>query len=246
MQVHTTKAAVAGVSPVSGHAHGVTASVRRIVAAGGIRGFYAGFGASFFGAAPATCLYFTYITPLSFISVRNILNNAWPCASFAASINSAYDWFKRQSPLSANYPIAGELTSGFLAETLSCILWVPIDVVKERLQVQSLLLESRQNIHTTGAAATPAVTVATAAASASPSATPRPTVASSTTASTTQTPKGLIYRGNWHALVTIARHEGLRGIYRGYGATLLSYGPFSALYLSGPSLIHLDAVPYCY
>jgi hypothetical protein len=31
------------------------------------------------------------------------------------------------------------LTAGFAAEAFSCVLWVPIDVVKERLQVQSAL-----------------------------------------------------------------------------------------------------------
>ena len=31
------------------------------------------------------------------------------------------------------------LTAGFAAEAFSCVLWVPIDVVKERLQGQSAL-----------------------------------------------------------------------------------------------------------
>ena len=39
------------------------------------------------------------------------------------------------------------------------------------------------------------------------------------------------YRGGADALMTIWRTEGLLGgIYRGYGATLLSFGPFSACY----------------
>lgn len=29
--------------------------------------------------------------------------------------------------------------SGMMAETISCIFWLPIDVIKERLQVQSNL-----------------------------------------------------------------------------------------------------------
>jgi hypothetical protein len=33
-----------------------------------------------------------------------------------------------------------------------------------------------------------------------------------------------------HALRSIFREEGVRGVYRGYGATLFSFGPFSALY----------------
>eukprot|EP00887_Chlorella_sp_A99_P007832 scaffold20.g7832.t1 len=38
------------------------------------------------------------------------------------------------------------------------------------------------------------------------------------------------YRGTTHALSSIARQEGLRGLYRGLGPTVLSNTPFSALY----------------
>lgn len=34
------------------------------------------------------------------------------------------------------------------------------------------------------------------------------------------------------ALVSILKNEGLRGLYKGYYATVLSFGPFSALYFS--------------
>jgi hypothetical protein len=41
------------------------------------------------------------------------------------------------------------------------------------------------------------------------------------------------YRGSWDALRTIVRSEGVgRGLYRGFGITLFSFGPFSALYFS--------------
>ena len=77
-------------------------------------------------------------------------------------------------------------TSGLLAETVSCVLWVPIDIVKERMQVQAVL-PANSPLH---------------------------------------------YTSTTHAISTIARTEGLRGIYRGYGATLASFGPYSAFYLS--------------
>jgi len=32
-----------------------------------------------------------------------------------------------------------DFVSGFAAETVSCLLWVPIDVIKERQQVQSTM-----------------------------------------------------------------------------------------------------------
>lgn len=74
-----------------------------------------------------------------------------------------------------------DLTAGFIAEMVSCILWVPIDVTKERLQTQSTL-------------------------------------------------KVTNYRGSIDALRTISKQEGIRHLYKGYGATLMSFGPSSALY----------------
>jgi len=37
------------------------------------------------------------------------------------------------------------------------------------------------------------------------------------------------YKGGFDALMKICKTEGIMGIYRGYGATLASFGPFSAL-----------------
>ncbi|GMF13779.1 unnamed protein product [Phytophthora lilii] len=74
------------------------------------------------------------------------------------------------------------------AEALSCVLWVPIDVIKERMQVQG------QSSTASGAA------------------------------------RKIYYRNTLDAVQTIARTERLSGLYKGYVATLLSFGPFSALY----------------
>ena len=125
----------------------------------GLRGLYAGFPIAFLGSAPATCLYLTsYEMNKRWLHSLPFLQSAQPVANFAA---------------------------GLLAECFSCVLWVPIDVVKERMQVQSNVPEQR-----------------------------------------------LHYRSTMHAIATIARTEGLRGVYRGYGATLASFGPYSAFYLS--------------
>ena len=131
----------------------------------GVRGLYRGFAVTAIGAIPATCLYLT-----------------------------SYDVFKqRLSGMSALEGSPGGVAftipfcAGMLAETLSCVLWVPIDVLKERLQVQ----------------ASPAAAVSRAIP---------------------------VYRGSAHAIRSVWAHEGLRGMYKGYGATLLSFGPFSALY----------------
>ncbi len=40
------------------------------------------------------------------------------------------------------------------------------------------------------------------------------------------------YKGSIDGFRTILNQEGLRGLYKGYFATLASYGPFSALYFS--------------
>ena len=76
----------------------------------GLPGFYRGIGATIVGSAPANCLYLT-------------------------SYEVSRDQLMAHSPL-ASYPVTCHLTAGLLAEAFSCILWVPIDVIKERLQIQ--------------------------------------------------------------------------------------------------------------
>eukprot|EP00970_Alexandrium_tamarense_P011326 scaffold2449_cov188-Alexandrium_tamarense.AAC.24 len=79
--------------------------------------------------------------------------------------------------------------SGVLAEAVACIIYVPVDVIKERMQVQQRV----------------------------------PTAATHATQNTQ-------YTGSLDAFQKIVKTEGMTGIYRGYGATLASFGPFSALY----------------
>ena len=145
----------------------------------GVRGLYAGLPITFFGSAPAACLYLT-----------------------SYEVNKR--WLSAAPGLSALPEAVVHFTAGLLAETFSCVLWVPIDIVKERMQVQS--------------------NVPMSVASSAPSAPP------------------LHYRSTLHAIASIARTEGVRGIYRGYGATLASFGPYSAFYLSiYEQLKHLSA-----
>jgi hypothetical protein len=72
--------------------------------------------------------------------------------------------------------------AGMTAETIACLVYVPVDVVKERMQVQ----QKQEGAY--------------------------------------------FYRNGWDALRQISKTEGMAGIYRGYGATLASFGPFSAFY----------------
>jgi hypothetical protein len=108
---------------------------------------------------------------------------------YLATYEQAKKTFLGMPALQGDYEFVGHFGAGMAAETVSCLVYVPVDVVKERLQVQRRL-RSGQEISGTLP----------------------------------------MYRGTWHALSTIMQTEGLRGVYRGYGATLLSFGPFSAFY----------------
>lgn len=121
----------------------------------GIRGLYKGLTFAACGCLPAVCLYFTSYE----LSKQRLLQ---------------YETFKNNSFLAY-------FVSGIIAETISCLFFVPIDVIKERLQVQSNL-------------------------------------------------KQYYYTGGLNALKVLMQGEGIRGVYRAYGATVASFGPFSALY----------------
>ncbi|CAH0482038.1 unnamed protein product [Peronospora belbahrii] len=126
------------------------------------KGLYRGIGVSLLGSAPATCLYMTSYE----MSKKTLVG----IESF------------RQHP-SFLY-----LGAGMIAEAFSCVLWVPIDVIKERMQVQVPPQDASKNMRKT------------------------------------------YYRNTLDAVQTIARTERLGGLYKGYFATLFSFGPFSALY----------------
>lgn len=148
----------------SGGGGGSGGSGSRLMAAlsgaGGVRGLYRGFGVAFVGSGPACVLYFGVYEAAK----GGLLGGG-----------------------SGVPPALGHLASGFAAEAASCVLWVPIDVVKERMQVQGRRAGGGGG-------------------------------------------HGLYYRSTPDAVAQIWRGEGLRGLYRGYGATLASFGPFSAVY----------------
>ncbi|KAL3930535.1 MAG: hypothetical protein SGBAC_011719 [Bacillariaceae sp.] len=128
----------------------------------GIASWYRGFGAILVGGTPGTVLYLC-----SYDIIKSQLNEA------------AHTTTMIEKDSFAIY-----LASGMLAEAIACIIYVPVDVVKERMQVQSSSALDNK----------------------------------------------IPYKSSWDALLTIGKQEGLSGIYKGYGATLTSFGPFSALY----------------
>ncbi len=149
-----------------------------------MRALYGGFGAVIIGGTPGTVLYLTgyaFFRDSITMAVLNMRRHEEGDGRISTSVTSG------KHTLSHSQEFAVHFMSGMLAETVSCIVYVPVDVVKERMQVQRK-------------------------------------------ANNASTSLGYQYNGSWDALRQIARTEGMRGIYKGYGATLASFGPFSALY----------------
>jgi hypothetical protein len=191
---------------------------RHTVRAEGFRGLYAGFPVTFFGSAPAACIYFTtYETSKNFLSSHPAFSGG----------------HKSDATGGAPSPFLAHFASGLIAEAAACILWVPVDVVKERLQVQQQLKEMLAAAASPGRTAAAASAEAAGRAAAVATGAPLASSLGPLLPSAAPLPPAALYRGTLDAIVTIARIEGVRGVYRGYGATLASFGPFSAIYFSG-------------
>ena len=136
----------------------------------GLRGLYRGIGAVLVGGTPAVMIYLTTyeIAKNKFDSIK------YPLPEFVK-----------------------HFSAGMFAEACSCSIFVPVDVIKERLQVYQ---------------------------------TSSVPVSSSTSSSSSV--NGMIYKNSLDSFQKILKHEGLFGIYKGYGATLMSFGPFSAFYFA--------------
>ena len=121
----------------------------------GIGGLYRGFAIHVTGSIPAAALYF-----------------------------GSYELFKSrvlEHQFFQDKPFLAYLAGGMFAEAVACSIFVPVDVVKERRQVQANLGTFK-------------------------------------------------YKNDIDAIRQIIKVEGARGLYRAYGATVMSFGPFSALY----------------
>ena len=102
--------------------------------------------------------------------------------------------------------------SGPIAQLSGSLLWVPMDVVKERLQIQKNV-----PLRPAAAAAVPASSSSAAAASIAAS--------STATAEAASSHGNTKFTGSWNAATTILREEGVRGWYRGYFAHQCVWGP---------------------
>ena len=138
-----------------------TATAAAILRRDGPRGFYRGFGASLAGTVPARALYMAALeaTKSSVGSAAVRLGVSEPAASAAASA-----------------------AAGVSAAVAAQVVWTPVDVISQRLMVQT-------------------------------SATCR-------------------YRGGADAFRKILVADGVRGLYRGFGLSILTYAPSNAVWWS--------------
>ncbi|KAG0492752.1 hypothetical protein HPP92_005890 [Vanilla planifolia] len=135
----------------------------------GFRGFYAGFSTSLAGTIPARALYMT------------VLEVTKSTVGTAALRFGMVD-----SSASAVAGAVGGLTAAIAAQ----VVWTPIDVVTQRLMVQ------------TGMGIAPSPT----------------------------------YSGGMDAFKKILRSDGLRGLYRGFGMSILTYAPSNAVWWASYSV----------
>jgi hypothetical protein len=97
----------------------------------------------------------------------------------------SYDFMKNKlgslAPESAQPAV--HFTAGLIANGVGGLAWTPMDVVKQRMQVQSSEVASTGN-----------------------------------------------YKSSMHGVAQVVKNEGVRGLYKGYVAGWLTFGPFSAVY----------------
>lgn len=139
-----------------------TATAAAILRREGLRGFYRGFGASLAGTVPARALYMAALeTTKSSVGPAAVrLGFSEPAASTAASA-----------------------AAGVSAAVAAQVVWTPVDVISQRLMVQSSSSTCR-------------------------------------------------YRGGADAFRKILAADGVRGLYRGFGLSTLTYAPSNAVWWS--------------
>ncbi|CAH9076911.1 unnamed protein product [Cuscuta europaea] len=136
-----------------------------IVKNDGVRGLYRGFGTSLMGTIPARALYMGALEITKSSLGTTTIRLGFPEATAAAIANAA---------------------AGLSAAIAAQLVWTPVDVVSQRLMVQS-------------------------------------------NASTN-------YLNGFHAFRKILSTEGARGLYRGFGISILTYAPSNALWWASYSV----------
>ncbi|CBZ55338.1 putative mitochondrial carrier domain-containing protein [Neospora caninum Liverpool] len=213
----------------------------------GLPGLYRGFVICGCGSLPATCLFFTSFEIIRASLVR--VFSSWPnIESVDSKAREGYagDAAEMRPPTAISPFI--DLVSGFGAEAVSCVFWVPIDVCKERLQQlknlvlhmlnrrqeiggPDVLVENRHSSSRGTASLTPLATggcALVAAASAAWLTVPLDKVklryelqVQRARTGNTARATPFLYRNMLHGLATVYREEGTRGLFRGSGARVL-------------------------
>ena len=161
-----------------------------------VRSLYRGLGVVIVGGTPGTMLYLC-----SYDIMKEQLSQVSSSLSSSPSSSSSSN--------KNHYNFLIHFVAGMMAEAIACIVYVPVDVIKERMQVQQ--------------------------PPPSPSLSSSPWTKIHSPIHTTHLVNHnhgnyYYYRNTYDAMRQILQTEGIRGIYRGYAATLASFGPFSALY----------------
>ena len=178
----------------------------------------AGKGGAAPGAGAVRSLVSVFTTTVRAEGVRGLYGGYTTALLFAGPTNAlyfiSYETAKARIAASGSFGAVGEetaavhLLAGFAAECGASLLWTPFDVIKQRLQVQQ-----RAGLAPGGRLAAGAgTTVADATAAASPN------------------PQGVRYRSTFHVAQSVVATEGFRALFKGWGAGIATYGPFSAVY----------------
>ncbi|CAD7937683.1 unnamed protein product [Amoebophrya sp. A25] len=173
---------------------------RELAGLSSYRQLWAGFPVAIIGSLPAGALYLTSYELVRrdafFKSLFRGQSSSFSSSSTTSTSSSTSTSNENNAhPHEKSFVV--DFCAGFIAETVSCLLWCPLDVMKERLQVQDKLGLYR-------------------------------------------------YQGTWDAATQIIRNEGIRGLYRAYGATLAAFGPQTAINLAlyeqleNRALVHLS------
>lgn len=172
---HPLDTAKARLQAVSAHNYtGPLDVLLRTARTEGIKGLYRGFGAVIIGGTPGTVIYLC-----SYEIAKKQLGEA---------LHGSQE--EKNVPRSAVSDFLVYFSSGIIAEAVACIVYVPVDVVKERLQVQHNAARPGQK-----------------------------SMANNNN-----------YQGSWHALRAISSSEGITTLYKGYAATLISFGSYSGFF----------------
>lgn len=190
---------------------GAKETARIILRTDGVSGLYRGFGTVVLGAIPARIMYLTTLEAMKSVA-----------APFAQRVAAN----ETQAAGTANF------VAGAVASLVTQSILVPIDVVSQRLMVNDRHPQSPP-ANPKGPSNNPSNSNTSNSPSSSSSSSGKPNLAPNhaRAASTAVMAPG---RQNGFALARlIVQQDGLRGLYRGFGASVVTFVPSSAIWWSG-------------